>query len=63
MKIHRTISMDVAPEQASGSISNALYYLESEAETIGLKRLATLIRLAALEADDIAVETIKEIRQ
>lgn len=46
---------DLLDNQDSKSISNALNYLENEAEVIGLRRLAALIRIAVLEAEDITM--------
>jgi len=43
------------PKEVSEAISRALRYLESEAEAIGMERLGALIRLAAIEADDLSI--------
>jgi len=58
-----SISMDSTPEQIPASISRALSFLEREADTIGLERLAALIRLAAIEADDLSIKLIEDRMQ
>ena len=53
------------PQSVSKSISSALFYLEGEAEKIGMRRLAAQIRIAAIEAqvftDDLSSHSSSRI--
>ena len=56
MSTRQKYPIEAIPKEVYEAISQALRYLESEAETIGMKRLGALIRLAAIEADDLSIE-------
>lgn len=53
------------PQSVSQSISSALFYLEGEAEIIGMRRLAAQIHLAAIEAqvltDDLSSQSSSRV--
>lgn len=56
MNTHQKSPTGTIPREVSEAISRALRYLEGEAEIIGMKRLGALIRIAAIEADDLSME-------